>query len=112
VTHAYNPSYSGDRDQEDQGLKPVGANNCETLSRKSPTHKKRAGGVAQGVSLEFKPQNHTHTKGGLGTNSGEPCIIYVLFPLKATEITRSWPWFREETASVTFMSHRTAQILV
>jgi hypothetical protein len=26
VTHTCNPSYSGSRDQEDQGLKPAGAN--------------------------------------------------------------------------------------
>jgi hypothetical protein len=26
VTHAYNPSYSGGRDQEDWGLKPAWAN--------------------------------------------------------------------------------------
>jgi hypothetical protein len=26
VAHAYNPSYSGDRDQEDRGLKPAWAN--------------------------------------------------------------------------------------
>jgi hypothetical protein len=29
----------------------------ETLSQKNPTQK-RAGGVAQGVGPEFKPQNH------------------------------------------------------
>jgi hypothetical protein len=30
---------------------------CEILSRKNPSQK-RAGGVAQGVGPEFKPQNH------------------------------------------------------
>jgi hypothetical protein len=28
VAHTCNPSYSGGRDQEDQGLKPVLANSC------------------------------------------------------------------------------------
>jgi hypothetical protein len=31
---------------------------CETLSQKKQNHKKRAGGVAQGVGPEFKPQYH------------------------------------------------------
>jgi hypothetical protein len=54
VTHACNPSYSGGRDQENRGLKPPGEIVSETLSRKT-CHKNRAGGVAQGVSPEFKP---------------------------------------------------------
>jgi hypothetical protein len=29
VAHAYNPSYSGGRDQEDQGLKSAQANNWQ-----------------------------------------------------------------------------------
>jgi hypothetical protein len=33
----------------------------KTLSQKN-TSQKRAGGMAQGVDSEFKPQNHTHTK--------------------------------------------------
>jgi hypothetical protein len=44
VAHAYNPSYSGSRDQEDHSSKSAQAN--------------RAGGVAQGVGLEFKSQYH------------------------------------------------------
>jgi hypothetical protein len=44
VAHAYNPSYSGGRDQEDRGSKII----CKTLSQKYPTQK-RAGGVAQVV---------------------------------------------------------------
>jgi hypothetical protein len=55
VDHACNPSYSGGRDQEDHGLKPAQANSGETLSQKNPSPK-RAGGVARGVGLEFKPQ--------------------------------------------------------
>jgi hypothetical protein len=60
VTDACNPSYSGGRDQEDRGFKPAQANNLRDLiskKKKKPkiTHKKRAGGVAQGVGPEFKP---------------------------------------------------------
>jgi hypothetical protein len=36
VAHAYNPSYSGGRDQEDLGLKPVQANSSETPYLKKP----------------------------------------------------------------------------
>jgi hypothetical protein len=44
VAHTCNPSYSGGRGQEDHGSKAA-------------LHKKeRAGGVAQGVGPEFKPQ--------------------------------------------------------
>jgi hypothetical protein len=53
MDHIYNPSYSGGRDQEDQGL--------ETLSRKNPSQK-RAGGVAQDIGPEFKPQYHKNLK--------------------------------------------------
>jgi hypothetical protein len=49
VAHACNPSYSGDRDEEDRALKSVWA--VETLSQKNPLQK-RAGGVAQGVGPE------------------------------------------------------------
>jgi hypothetical protein len=34
---------------------------CETLSLKNPSHK-RAGGVAQGIGTEFKPQYHKKKK--------------------------------------------------
>jgi hypothetical protein len=34
----------------------------ETLSQKNPSHKKRAGGVAQGVGPEFKPQDRKKKK--------------------------------------------------
>jgi hypothetical protein len=47
VAHTYNPSDSVDRDQKDSSLKPPQANTH---------HKKRAGGVAQVVGLEFKLQ--------------------------------------------------------
>jgi hypothetical protein len=45
---------------------------CETLfqKKKKTLHKKRAGGVAQGVGTEFKPQYYTHThKINIGMNS-------------------------------------------
>jgi hypothetical protein len=56
VAHAYNPSYSGSKDQEYHGSKPAWANSSpETLSRKT-LHKNRASGVAQGEGPEFKSQ--------------------------------------------------------
>jgi hypothetical protein len=61
VAHACNPSYSGGRDQEDPGSKPAWAIVGKTLSRKIPSQK-MAGGVAQGVGPEFKPQNHKKGK--------------------------------------------------
>jgi hypothetical protein len=53
VAHTCNPSYSGDRDQEDHGLKPAQANSLRDLILKKH---QRAGGVAQSVGLEFKSQ--------------------------------------------------------
>jgi hypothetical protein len=55
VAHACNPSYSGGRDQEDCGLKPVQANSSQDPVSKKPSQK-RAGGVAQGEGPEFKLQ--------------------------------------------------------
>jgi hypothetical protein len=55
VVHAYNPSYSGGRDQEDLGSKPAQANSSrDPILKISIT--KSTGGVAQGVGPEFKPQ--------------------------------------------------------
>jgi hypothetical protein len=66
VAHTCNPSYSGGRDQEDQGLKPAHANSLrDCISKKKKKKKiikKRAGGVAQREGPEFKPQQHTHTR--------------------------------------------------
>jgi hypothetical protein len=45
-THTCNPSYSGDRDQEDLGLKTVHANSSRDPISKIP---KKAGGVAEVV---------------------------------------------------------------
>jgi hypothetical protein len=50
-----NPSYSGGRDQEDQGSKPAQANSLWDPILKIP-NTKRAGRVAQGEGPEFKPQ--------------------------------------------------------
>jgi hypothetical protein len=55
VSHTYNPRYSGGRDQEDHGSKSTQANSLQDLISKTPSHK-RAGGVAQDVGPEFKPQ--------------------------------------------------------
>jgi hypothetical protein len=53
-----NLSYSGSRDQEDGGSKVAGKNTSQDPIKKKNYHKKRAGGVAQGVVPEFKPQYH------------------------------------------------------
>jgi hypothetical protein len=55
VAHAYNPSYSGGRDQEDRSSKPAQANSLRDPISKMPNTKK-AGRVAQGVGPELKPQ--------------------------------------------------------
>jgi hypothetical protein len=56
VAHTSNPSYTGDRKQEDCSLKPVPANSSRDLISKKKKSQKRTGGVAQGVGCEFKPQ--------------------------------------------------------
>jgi hypothetical protein len=59
VAFIYNPSYSGGRDEEDHGLKPVWANSLQDPILKKPftyTHTKRAGGLAQSEGPELKPQ--------------------------------------------------------
>jgi hypothetical protein len=48
---------AGGTDQEDQSLKPAWANSSCDPTSKNPSQK-RAGGVAQGVGPEFKPQYH------------------------------------------------------
>jgi hypothetical protein len=59
VAHAYNPSYSGGRDQEDWGSKSDQANSSTRSYLKKSLHKrkkkKKAGGVTQGIGPEFKP---------------------------------------------------------
>jgi hypothetical protein len=61
AAHACNSSNSGDRDQEDHGLKPAWANGYTRPYLKNPSEK-RAGGVAQGEGTEFKPQYPPNTK--------------------------------------------------
>jgi hypothetical protein len=56
VTHTCNPSYSGGRDQEDHSSKPVPANSSVRPYLEKPITK-WAGGVAEGVGPEFKPQH-------------------------------------------------------
>jgi hypothetical protein len=58
VAHACNLSYSGARDQEDCASKPAQANSSKAhpYVEKKKNHRKRAGGVAQGVGPVFKPQ--------------------------------------------------------
>jgi hypothetical protein len=56
VAHTCNPRYSGGRDQEDLSWKPKQENSSrDPILKKNPSQK-RAGGVAQGVGPEFKPQ--------------------------------------------------------
>jgi hypothetical protein len=57
VAHGCNPSYSGGKDQEDHGSNPAQANSSRDLILEKKTiTKKRAGGVAQDIGPEFKPQ--------------------------------------------------------
>jgi hypothetical protein len=58
VTDVCNPSYSRVCDQEDCCSKPAQGNSSEDPISKQPI-KERAGGVAEGVGLEFKSQKHT-----------------------------------------------------
>jgi hypothetical protein len=77
VAHTCNPGYSGGRDQEDHGLKPVWANSLRKPISKHPS-KNRAGGVDQGEGPEFKPQycqkkrKKERKKEGNKKNRGEP----------------------------------------
>jgi hypothetical protein len=58
VAYTCNPSYSGGRDQEDEGSKPAQANSSQDLiSKKKKKSEKRVGGVAHGVGPEFKHQS-------------------------------------------------------
>jgi hypothetical protein len=81
VTHACNPSYSGDRDEEDCGLKPAPQIDHETLSQKN-TSQKRAGGVAQGVGPEFKPQYQKKEKIALLSSCNILFLLLIFLTLK------------------------------
>jgi hypothetical protein len=63
VAHGCNPSYSEGRDQEDRDLKPAWANSFHDAILKKTHHKKRAGGVVQGVGPEFKLQYRKKKRG-------------------------------------------------
>jgi hypothetical protein len=56
VAHAYNPIYSGGRDQEDHRSKSARANSSVRPYLEKTHHKNRASEVAQGEGPEFKPQ--------------------------------------------------------
>jgi hypothetical protein len=56
VAYACNSSDSEGRDQEDGSWSLPRQIVHETLSQKNPSQEKRAGGVAQGVGPDFKPQ--------------------------------------------------------
>jgi hypothetical protein len=61
---AGNHSYSGNRDQEDHGLKPAWTNSsCDHMKPylKKTHHKKRAGVVVKGIDPEFKPSTAKQT---------------------------------------------------
>jgi hypothetical protein len=63
VAHTCNPSYSGGRDQEDHSSSQPQANSSwDPISKNPTTKKKKAGGVAQGVGPELKPQYHKKIK--------------------------------------------------
>jgi hypothetical protein len=52
VADTYNPSYSGGRDQEDHGLKPIQASSSRRPYLEKSFTKKRASGLAQGKGPE------------------------------------------------------------
>jgi hypothetical protein len=57
VTHTCNPSYPEGRDEEDLGSKPAWANISQyPIRKKKNPSQERAGGVAQDIGPEFKPQ--------------------------------------------------------
>jgi hypothetical protein len=63
--HAYNPGYSEGRDQKTHCSKPAWANSSQDPILKKihhiHTHKKRAGGVAQGIGPKFKSHHRKKT---------------------------------------------------
>jgi hypothetical protein len=73
VANACNPSYSGGRDQEDLGSKPVQANSLLDPILKNPI-KKVIGGVAQGIDPEFKYCKNKTKKPTKGPPRPSPCL--------------------------------------
>jgi hypothetical protein len=62
VALAYNPSYSGGKDQEDHSLKSAGTNSLRDPISKKEHITKRADGEAQGVDPKFKPRTTKEKK--------------------------------------------------
>jgi hypothetical protein len=62
VAYIHDPSYSGGRNQKDQGLKPAREIVQKTLSQKKPITKKnkKPGGVAQTPVLQNKTKTIQH----------------------------------------------------
>jgi hypothetical protein len=59
VAHAYNPSYSGDRDQEDHGLKPALSNSVQDPILKNPITKI---GLVEWLKVKALSSNPSITK--------------------------------------------------
>jgi hypothetical protein len=59
VTHAYNTSYSGGRDQEDHGLKPVRANSSQETNLENTHHNK---GLVEWLKVEALSSNPSTAK--------------------------------------------------
>jgi hypothetical protein len=85
VAHAYNPSFSGGRDQEDLGSKPAWANSSGDPTSKNASQK-WVGGVALGVGPEFEPQvlqktnkqkNQTHHFSNIPENNFEMVVFWI-----------------------------------
>jgi hypothetical protein len=84
IIHSCNPSYSGGRNQEDHGSSQPG----QTV-QKHPSQK-GAGGLAQGVGPEFKPQ-YCRKK---GINSGRSTLIFF------SHVRKSDPYFTKPVKSL------------
>jgi hypothetical protein len=57
VAHAYNPSYSGGRDQEDQGVKWPGQTIPQDSISKKKNITKKGWRSDSGVGPDYKPQH-------------------------------------------------------
>jgi hypothetical protein len=88
VAHACNPSYSGDRDQEDHSLKQTRANSLQDPILKIP-NTERAGGVAQGIGPVFKPSTIEKNK----MKSGELKILEDIKKIHHEDLNFSYMWF-------------------
>jgi hypothetical protein len=66
VAHAYKPSYSGGRDQEDCGSKPAQVNNSKDPILKKPITKR---GLVEWLKMEALSTTHKNSKCILGNLS-------------------------------------------